>query len=308
MQQRKIKSFDGYEIYVTIWDEVIAPKAVVQFCHGMAEYGGRYDDFARYLNSRGYIVFADDHRGHGNTETEKNRGRHKGNIFKKTLQDELFFREWLKEEYKLPVFFAGHSYGSFIGQAFAQAGTDVKAVALLGTGHIGALAKFAAVLLAPIVALFWNVRPKIVNFASNHFFRYKGDSGKAQWVNSDMVERQKFIDDPMTAIDMSLGFDYTMLYETSKLYSVSSMAKLNPVACIALFCGSDDPVGGFGKNVDKLEKMYKDSGIKCEKNIYEGSRHEVLFDRERERVKKEIADYFDKFIIYSQTSFEDYDC
>ena len=42
-----------------------APRGVVQIVHGMSEHVERYDEFARYLVSRGYIVCANDHIGHG---------------------------------------------------------------------------------------------------------------------------------------------------------------------------------------------------------------------------------------------------
>ena len=45
--------------------EDVTPVAVLQLVHGVAEYIGRYDDFARFLNSRGVIVVGHDHLGHG---------------------------------------------------------------------------------------------------------------------------------------------------------------------------------------------------------------------------------------------------
>ena len=88
------------------------------------------------FNEHGYIVFADDHRAHGNTETDENRGRHPGDIEKKTVKDLVFFYNWLKDRYHLPQVLMGHSYGSFLAQDFLQQGTDVKAVALCGTADM----------------------------------------------------------------------------------------------------------------------------------------------------------------------------
>ena len=133
MKTIELKSFDETILHCTLWDEATNPKAVVQLCHGMGEYAMKYDRFARYLNSQGYIVFADDHRGHGYTEDEKNRGHHDGFMFGDTLKDLLFIHKYLKEQYNLPQIFIGHSYGSFLGQAFYQQSTDVKAVILLGS-------------------------------------------------------------------------------------------------------------------------------------------------------------------------------
>ena len=33
-------------------------QGIVQIFHGMAEHAKRYDDFAKFLNAQGYIVFA----------------------------------------------------------------------------------------------------------------------------------------------------------------------------------------------------------------------------------------------------------
>ncbi|MBQ7164546.1 MAG: alpha/beta hydrolase, partial [Clostridia bacterium] len=63
-------SFDGKKISVREWNEVSSPKGVIQISHGMAEHSGRYDIFAREMNARGYIVFADDHRAHGLTDKD----------------------------------------------------------------------------------------------------------------------------------------------------------------------------------------------------------------------------------------------
>ena len=43
---------------------------VVQIAHGVAEYGGRYAPFARYLCAHGYVVVANDHLGHGKSVIE----------------------------------------------------------------------------------------------------------------------------------------------------------------------------------------------------------------------------------------------
>ena len=55
-------SHDGRKIKLYVWDEVQNPKAVVKIAHGMVEHSARYDDFARYLNGKGYIVVMKDRK------------------------------------------------------------------------------------------------------------------------------------------------------------------------------------------------------------------------------------------------------
>ena len=61
-----LKDPQGFEIFVYRWDPQpgVPVKAVVQIAHGAAEHALRYKRFARFLNAAGYIVYANDHRGH----------------------------------------------------------------------------------------------------------------------------------------------------------------------------------------------------------------------------------------------------
>ena len=116
MKELDVISFDKTPIHCYLWDDVENPKGVIQLSHGMCEHGARYDEMARMFNSNGYIVFADDHRAHGKTETDENRGKHDGEIEKDTVKDLVFFYNMLKDKYHLPQGLLGHSYGSFLGQ------------------------------------------------------------------------------------------------------------------------------------------------------------------------------------------------
>lgn len=58
---------DGATIHAYRWVPDGEPAAIVQIAHGMAEHAGRYERFARALTEAGYVVYAEDHRGHGRT-------------------------------------------------------------------------------------------------------------------------------------------------------------------------------------------------------------------------------------------------
>ena len=54
------------KIRTLIWkDDTLTPRGVFQIAHGMAEHIGRYDEFAKYIASNGFIVCGNDHLGHG---------------------------------------------------------------------------------------------------------------------------------------------------------------------------------------------------------------------------------------------------
>ena len=305
MEQFKLKSHDGYEIFVTLWDDVSSPKAVVQICHGLSEYAGMYDDLAKYLNSRGYICFADDHRGHGRTEDDKDRGRHHGNAFQKILQDHLFFRSWLIEKYSLPVFFYGHSYGSYIGQAIAQCDTDLRAIALSGSNYCNPNFIFGAIATAPIALVAGNWRPKFTLKLFDKIYRYENDVFPCAWLSRDPMWRRKHAEDPLSQTNMSVAFTYNMFKEVSKLYQKKNASLLSPATAIGLFSGDKDPMGNYGKGVNKLANFYKGYGVPVETHLYPDGRHEMHGEINREEMWKDLGNFFDKYIIYSQTTIDD---
>lgn len=301
MKTIKFKSFDGAELHCTVWDEVESPKAVVQICHGMAEHGGKYDRFAQFLNSKGYIVFADDHRAHGYTETDQNRGHREGFIFEDTLKDQVFIHNYLKKEYNLPQVFIGHSYGSFIGQAFYQQDIDTKCVMLLGSAFMPKyLTGLATILLKPLHKIAPDWKPKFVNRLSDKLFnlKYKDDNGPSQWITRDIERRKSFIDDPMCGVNMSINFNYSMIkgiYITNKKQNT---IKINKDLPIALFSGDMDPIGGWGKKITKLYKFYKKQGVKdIALKLYEGGRHEILNEINYEEVFEDITDFIEKCLL-----------
>ena len=97
MRNEKLRSVDGKELTIYVWDEVESPKAVLQLSHGMCENLGRYDDFARFMNKHGYIVIGDDHRGYGLTDDGK--GWSEGEFVGSTVIDLLILNGQIKQKY-----------------------------------------------------------------------------------------------------------------------------------------------------------------------------------------------------------------
>src|SRR6185369_3243379 len=60
---------DGASLFYRRWlpDGDTKPKGVVHIVHGMAEHGARYAHVAEALTAKGLVVYANDHRGHGET-------------------------------------------------------------------------------------------------------------------------------------------------------------------------------------------------------------------------------------------------
>ena len=57
--------YAGRDIFVRRWAPEGAPRAAVQIAHGLSEHSARYERFANALTAENYVVYANDHRGHG---------------------------------------------------------------------------------------------------------------------------------------------------------------------------------------------------------------------------------------------------
>ena len=58
---------DQLRIVYYCWPAVGAAHGVVQIAHGLGEHALRYAHVAAFLNEAGFHVYANDHRGHGQT-------------------------------------------------------------------------------------------------------------------------------------------------------------------------------------------------------------------------------------------------
>jgi alpha-beta hydrolase superfamily lysophospholipase len=104
----------GVPIFRQAWLPKGPRRAALVLAHGMSEYGGRYDPLARFLASRGVAVHTLDHRGHGHS------GGETGTVeaFSHFLDDlSTFLRLVRAEEPSGPLVLLGHSMGGLIATA-----------------------------------------------------------------------------------------------------------------------------------------------------------------------------------------------
>ncbi len=297
MKNEKFQSFDGTTIQCYIWNDVKKPKGVVYISHGMAEHARRYDDFASYLNQNGYIVYADDHRAHGITSAKASakgvKGYQKGDIFEDTLKDQFAITASLKERFGLPVIFFGHSYGSMLGQRFIETENDTVGTILSGSARVaGGLLGFGlAVVNMQYAFLGGEKKAKLIdklNFGS-YQTQFKKEKRPFAWLSRDEEQCRKYYLDEMCGYPMSIAFYKYFFKGLKKAYTRKNLAKIDVKKPIYLFSGSLDPVGGKGKFVQDLHKMYVGCGVeKVEIKLYEGARHEILNETNRAEVYADI--------------------
>jgi alpha-beta hydrolase superfamily lysophospholipase len=70
--KQSIPASDGKSIMLYQWKSSVPARGIVQIAHGMGEHALRYRPIAHALVNAGYIVYANDHRGHGELAARAN--------------------------------------------------------------------------------------------------------------------------------------------------------------------------------------------------------------------------------------------
>lgn len=290
------------DIHVYKWTpEDSKIKGVVQIAHGMAEHAGRYDDFAKFLNENGYIVYADDHRGHGKTSPNELGYMGEGDVFHIMVDNLKDLTDIIKKENpKLPLFLLGHSMGSFISLRYSELyGTELKALILSGSNgkqnlkfSFGALiAKMEMKTKGPKAPATIMDKLSFGNFNSN----FKPNRTNSDWLTRNTEEVDKYIKDSMCGTIHSTSYFYYLLKGLKNNYKYENLNKIPKNLPILLVAGKNDPVGLMGQGVKRLQASLKDVGIKKVNMIlYNNARHEILNEINKEEVYSDILEFLDR--------------
>ena len=82
---------------------------------------------------------------------------------------------------------------------------------------------------------------------------------------------------------------FELIKRCQKSDNIDKIPKNLPLLVIA---GKEDPVGNYGKGPESVHKAYKAAGIKdVELVLYDGMRHEILNEADKERVYKDIFEF-----------------
>ncbi|MFW5780553.1 MAG: alpha/beta fold hydrolase [Bacillota bacterium] len=300
MKEFIFTSFDDTKLNCTLWDDVKEPKGVIQIIHGMNSYAAMYDDFAKILNNHNYIVFADDHRGHGMTAGKEKLGQVGKDNFMNCVKDQIEFTKMLKEKYNLPVQLFAHSYGSFLAQRYIQlAGNLISGVILSGSAYMGGKRLILGKIITAVQSLFFDINKKDkllykMTYKSNNK-PFLSDNLDNAWINRNLEKVKQFNDDPLCGYIVSIGFYYSLMRGLIECYIKQNLEKIPLDLPIFIMSGALDPLGEMGKKVEQLYELYENIGIKnLAIKIYDNVRHELTGDPDQDKIISQMLDFYNK--------------
>ncbi len=304
MKEVYIPSADQkHKLHVVIWETKEFPKAIIQLSHGMIEYVKRYQEFAENLNDAGILVLGNDHLGHGKTaENENDFGYfcHK-KLSCVVVEDLHRVTEYAKKHYKnVPIFLFGHSMGSFMARRYLMTyGKELAGAVISGTGNYTTWELNAGKVCAAVIGWKKGERyrspfMKKLLFARNNK-KIKNPNTENDWLTRETEIVERYNKDPYCTFAFTIN-GYGTLFDAitfiQKKQNVDKIPKDLPILMIA---GLEDPVGLYGKSVKKVYSDYKKTGIQdIQLKLYEGCRHELTNEKNRQEVYQDIRSWIEK--------------
>ncbi|MDG2112632.1 MAG: lysophospholipase [Actinomycetota bacterium] len=237
----------------------LAPKQIVLVVHGYAEHSMRYSHLAEALVAQGAAVFAADHLGHGLSEGDRALIAD----FEHVVDDLEQLATIAEARYPgLPMTMIGHSMGGLLTARFIERNPD----RLTGAAFLGAVLgdwKWAREVLA---------LPELPPSDSD-------PSGMSR--DADVCEAYAL--DPL----VYHGKYKRPLLEAEVVCLDRFNDEIDAITIpVAFFHGTEDPFVPYADSLDAVERM---PSTDTEVHLYEGARHELVNETNREEVMADIS-------------------
>lgn len=294
-------SKDGaHKCHTSLWTPDGKPRAVVQIVHGVADYMGRYDHFARYLADHGFVVCGEDHLGHGRTVDDGKYGYFgKKDGWTLVTANVRKLRVLMGEKYPgVPYFLLGHSMGSFLARTYlcAYPGT-VDGCILSGTGQEKPAVVAAGKAVSSVVCALRG--PDAVSPLSlgSYNKQFAPNRTSADWICRDEAVVDAYLKDPFCTFKPTAGLVRDMMEGLQYISSEKALSQMDPSTPVYLFSGDRDPVGGNGEGVRKVYGFFKDHGTAdLTMKLYPGGRHEMHNEINKGEVYADVLAWLEKHI------------
>src|SRR4051812_29743820 len=248
------------------WDPDDEPRAIAQVTHGMGEHALRYTRLAHALNGEGYVVYAQDHRGHGKSvRTSDELGRIGATGWTELVADVDRLADLAKAAHPgLPLALIGHSMGSFAAQQYVlDHSDDIRVLAPTATAAID--------LLDPALDL---DEPIDLSDFNAPFAPARTDF---DWLSRDEAEVDKYAADPLCGFGLDTEAGKQMFVAAREVAKDERLAAVRKDLPVYIAAGEMDPVNGQLALVRALVQRLEGAGlIDVTLRTYPEARHEVF--------------------------------
>jgi alpha-beta hydrolase superfamily lysophospholipase len=277
---------DGTRIEAYRWTGDGAPRGIVQIAHGMGEHAARYRRLAEALTRAGFVVYANDHRGHGRTAGGPERHGDLGPGGWSGLVADLgtLSARARAEHPGVPLVLVGHSMGSFALQRYLlDHSADVDGAVLSGSTAFdviaGAIDPQAEVDLSAFNAPFEPARTEY------------------DWLSRDPDEVDAYVADAACGFGLDGPSAGSMLEGMAGVADPERLRGIRDDLPIYVVSGDADPLAGGGALVDLLADRYREAGV-LDVTVarYPDARHEVFNETNRDAITADLLRWLERVV------------
>ena len=278
-------SADGTQIAAYRWDPAGRPRAAVQLTHGMGEHAQRYDHVARVLNEAGFVVYAQDHRGHGASADPEALGDLGKGGWPGLIDDIGLLSAHIRADHPgLPLILLGHSMGSFAVQQYMfDHSAEIDGVVLTGTAAIDLL-EGALDLDQPIDLSMFNApfQPARTDY---------------DWLSRDEAMVDAYVADPRCGFGIDTDSARAMFAGARPGADPAQVTRIRSSLPVYIAAGEADPVNGGLALLTPLAERYQAAGLTdVIVRTSPGARHEILNETDRDQVIAELTSWLDRVV------------
>jgi alpha-beta hydrolase superfamily lysophospholipase len=284
------------------WENAANPRAAVHILHGMAEHGARYARLAEALNRSGLVVWAHDHRGHG--EHPDVRGHFADtNGWRALIDDAWAVSAHMAATFPgLPLVLFAHSMGSFIGQTLmAERGTGYRAVVLSGTNGSPGAGHTSVRILARLQRTVRGGRQPGTWLDSlvlgNYNKAFAPNRTRVDWLSRDGAEVDRYVNDPLCGFSLTAQAWQDLLEGQPVLGTNAHLQRIPKALPVLVMAGTSDPVGERIKGVNRLLHQYAGVGLSnVSHRFYDDARHEIVNETNRQQVTDDLVEWINSVV------------
>lgn len=304
-----IPSSDGEtKLRVLEWQPECNPIGVIQISHGITEHMGRYEELAKFLVDRGFVVIGNDHIGHGKSISYTSVPMYFGRSgsWNYVIDDLYLVTKLIKNKYQnTKICLLGFSLGSYASRHYLiKYPNEMYCSILIGTGQTSFIENKIAELIVN-----WQIKKygdmattKVINQLTFGIYnkKYSKKIGY-DWLCAHKPALNEYMNDPLRGGFMTTGLFKELLYGMNFTSKNSNIKKMNKNIPILFLSGKDDPVGNYTKGVIKAYKKFRNAGIKnVFYEFYSDMRHDILHEKNREIVFYDIYEYLKMIQFYEK--------
>lgn len=290
METKAIKNRYQREIKLYVW-KAKNPKAIMVIAHGASEHIYRYREFAEYLKEQDITVYGYNHLGHGDNKSKIING-----VFFSDKDGEKYLVNDLEdvcinvyqENKNLPLIVFGHSMGSLIVRGL-MSHTKLRpdGVIICGSLHPSRQLIKSGLLLAKVntgISGKMKMSKSLNNIAFGNFEKR---------ISYDVNNVQKYKDDVncgMLFSNQAIVDLMELMNDITKDSTINKMIKTK----YYIISGKDDPFSDSTKQIKVFLKKLAANKIDYEYKFYSGMKHEILNEKNKKKVFKDIVKFIDK--------------